>query len=151
MWTDLFLDRVVDDDVLAQGLARLFGVSPTDVGIVDDIGEASAESVRSLPIRVERAPEAGDFPLRVSVYLDYVLQPRVERSADEETAIARLCALWQCSCLFSDDDVNPYSWLLMRSTGLLEAVTVDGDRLDDQDELVVARIDGVVRQVPLAV
>lgn len=151
MWTDLYLDRVVDDGALAQGLARIFSVRPADVGIVDDISGPSAEHVRSLPVRVERSSDAGDFPLRVSVYLDCTLQPRVERDSGEEAAIARLCAFWQCSCLFSGDDVNSYFWLLMRPTGLLKAVTVDADRLDDRDEIVIARVDRVVRQVPIAV
>src|SRR5215211_338162 len=103
MWTDLFIDRIVDDGALTRGLARVFAIGGTDVGIVDSITAASAERIRSLPIRVERAPDTGDFPLRVSIFLDYDLQPRIENSADEQAVIAMLCALWQCSCLFSDD------------------------------------------------
>ncbi len=147
MWTDLMLDHMIDNDGLVDGFVRVFACSPADVGVVDAI----SLSTPALPIVVERRDLGGDFPLGVSVHLDEELQRRVTDPIDEQNTIARLCALWHCSCLFSDDLVNPYSWLLMNPTGVLEAVTVDPERLDCDDQFVVVRVDRVVRHVPVAV
>jgi hypothetical protein len=147
MWTDLMLDHVLDDGMLADGFAQIFEQSPADVGVVDAILLASS----IVPILVERRDLGGDFPLGVSVYLCPELQRRVSDPFDEQIAIARLCALWHCRCLFSDDDLNPYSWLLMHPSGLLEAVTVDAERLDHKDEFVIASVEGIVRHVPIPV
>jgi hypothetical protein len=148
MWTDLMLDRVVDDRVIVDGMAYVFGVRTGEVALIDDIEGLDDNP----PIIITHTRLSGDFPLQLSIYLRYSeLEQRVCDPEDEQTVIARLCAEWRCSALFSDDDLNPYRWLLMSQTGRLAEVTVDADRLDDQDAFVITRVDRMVRQIPVAV
>ncbi|MGE0543030.1 MAG: hypothetical protein AB7R89_22920 [Dehalococcoidia bacterium] len=150
MWTDLMLDRVVNDQSIVEGIARVLGVRSGDIALVDEIGEQFGVMSQNPPIIIERAQLAGSFPLQLSISLRRSdLEQRICDPADEQAVIARLCAGWECSALFSDDALNPYSWFLMTPTGRLEEVTVDAGRLDDQDAFVITRVNRIVRQVPV--
>lgn len=153
MWTDLILSRALSDQVLTEGLGQVFGVRPSQVRVTGRLAEGTPPAdLPAAPLWVERVPLSGAFPLQVSIFLpDRNLQNRVRDTAASEAAIAGLCARWRCRCLFSDDALNPYTWLLMHPTGLLEAVTVDASRLDDQDQFVISHVDRVIRQIPIAV
>jgi hypothetical protein len=153
MWTDLMLDRALDDRPLREGLASIFGVPADEIQIVGGSadGGGTAGTASDHPIWVERDALEGEFPLRLGVYLRPDLCALIDEPADEQAAIARLCAVWQASCLFSDDEVNPYTWLVMRPNGRLEAVTVDAESLDDRDAFIVTRVDRVIRLMPTAV
>ena len=153
MWTDLMIDRVLDDGLLIEGLASVFGVSPGEIRIVkpSNSGGLPDGITADAPIWVERSVLQGDFPLQATVHLRPDLQSLVNDPADEQATVARLCAIWQASCLFSDDELNPYTWLVMRPNGRLERVTVDAAALDERNAFVIARVDRVVRLVPVAV
>jgi hypothetical protein len=152
MWTDLMLDRVVNDRSIVKGMAHVFGLRSADIALVDEIADQPGVMSQDPPVIIERAELAGNFPLQLSIYLRRSeLEQRVADPADEQAVVARLCAGWKCSALFSDDAVDPYSWFLMTPTGRLEEVTVDAGRLDDQDAFVVTRVNRMVRQVLVAV
>jgi hypothetical protein len=148
------LDREIDDLEIVKGLAHVFDLHAGEVSLVDEIAEGIQGLDGGLPVVIERIQLSGDFPLQLSIYI-YLrrsdLELRVYDAADEQAMIARLCAMWKCNALFSDDDVNPYRWLLMSATGRLDEVTVDADRLDNEDAFVITRVNRMVRQVPVAV
>lgn len=151
MWTDLVLDREVSDEVLAGGLALAFDVPPAEITIVEAAGLDSASRRAPPPILVVRESLQGEYPLQISITLHRdELRHRVESDAAGEAVIAVLCAQWQCTCLFSDDGLNPFTWLRMLPDGLLQAVTVDAERLDD-DQFRIASVDRVLRRIPVAV
>jgi hypothetical protein len=147
------LDRVLDDRSIGEGLASIFGVPADQIRTAEGSADAAIPDgiAEDTLIWVERVALEGDFPLQLSIYLQPDLQRLVDEPADEQAAVARLCALWQASCLFNDDELDPYTWLVMRPSGRLEAVTVDAGRLDDRGAFVIARVDRVIRLVPVAV
>ena len=52
-------------------------------------------------------------------------------------------------CLYSDEDLDPYSWLLMSPSGRIEPVLIDPDRYDSDEGMIVKRVTGPARSVPV--
>jgi hypothetical protein len=47
------------------------------------------------------------------------------------------CRRLGCSCLVTDDTLDPHRWILVKPTGKTRVVLLDGDALDDRDEYII--------------
>lgn len=148
VWTDLEMERVVSDEQLQHAFSAVFGVSPTEVAVTEDLFTVS-DSVREAiladdhlgeaPIYLERSRTPGDFPFHVMVVLRKAELEAMVKGWDREVAmIQRLADELGVRMLISDDDVNPYTWILVTPHAAMTPVRVDADQLDDHDALVLA-------------
>ena len=137
LWEDLVLDRSIPDRPLQEALAATFGVAPEVVRVVESLDDADAGESTKLAVLVERTLLAGEFPLQASIYLrDAELELRLSAPAERVARVKQFCELLHCSALMSDESLDPYSWLRVGASGVVEMVTLDAGRLD-QDEFAV--------------
>ncbi len=137
LWEELLLDRRVPDRILARALADALGIPETSMRVVEDVADAPATADGATLLLVDRTGLTGDFPLQLSLYVrDADLARRIEPPAARLASVVRLCQLLDCTALLPDDSLNPFSWLRVRPSGAVDAVTLDPDRLD-RDEFVV--------------
>jgi hypothetical protein len=132
-WEDLLIDRELTAEEQAATLADLFGVGRADV-LVFESG-ATPEGASAARVLCERGAVGGDFPARLSVYVD----DDVPKDAESRPLVEQFCRRLNCSCLISDDSPNPYSMLLVRPDGATQRVYLDTERLDEHDEYVIDR------------
>ena len=123
---DFHLGRIATDDELADALRQVFNV--TFVRLVEEI--TSPDDFADVQVLVVRWVTGGDFPLHVRAY------PQGAVAFEEHALAQRLVVTLGTGCLITDDAANPWSWVLVDTTGT-RAVTVDPARLE-KDELVLS-------------
>jgi hypothetical protein len=132
-WHDLLIDRNLSKDEVLAAMSQVFSVSPTDVLVVDDIAEAEvSEHIRLL---CERMPVQGDFSMKLSIY---VRDSELEQ-LDPKLIIRQFCCILHCQCLISDSSVNPYLMLLVQESGDIQPVSLNPDRLDENEEYIIIK------------
>jgi len=120
---ELVLERAASREQLHVGIARVLGVDEGDVVVSGGI--ASAPAARVLVI-VRELPRG--FRRVVSIYLGPDL------AGDEKGFAVSLCEQLASRALVSDDDVDPYSMLLVDVDGTLTGVHLDAASLDAEPE-----------------
>lgn len=140
IWQDILITRDVSEGDIAAALATVFGVDDNRILVVADLVTFDGIVTDDIHIICERRHVAGDFVLQLSIYLrDDPLERFIELN-DDGTLIGRLCQIWSCAALMSDDSVAPYSWLLVRSPGDIRPVQIDSGLLDDDDAWVLVSV-----------
>ena len=140
IWQDILITRDVSERDVATALATVFGIRQEQVLVITDLVTFTGEVTDDFLILCERRPTTGDFVLYLSIYLrDDPLERFVELN-DDGTLIGRLCQIWSCSALMSDDSIDPYSWLLVRGPDDIQPVQIDSEILDDDDAWVLASV-----------
>ena len=130
IWQDLFVARRVPDAELAQGIGIVFGVSVARIQVVDEIMDDTRTEGDA--VLVEREYVAGEFKMRLAVYLIGVPPP-----ADDVPQVVALSRALDAPCLMSDDSLDPLRWILIMPDGQVSIVMLDGDALD-RDEYSLA-------------
>jgi hypothetical protein len=132
IWQDFFVNRHLELNEIASGVARVFGVRPEEVLVVPELGPIElTEEVRVL---VGARAVSGDFLMYVSI----VPQWSPVDSGDEFEVMFELCRLWKCESLVSSDSPSPYSWILLDGRGGKREVTLDADELDERERYVLS-------------
>src|SRR5581483_5043303 len=127
----------VADPALVQAFAATLGIPEDTVRVVDAFENQPPGTEDASRLVIERTPAEGDFSLQLSLYLrDAKLEQRLQSPTATLMRIKQLCRTLQRACLLSDDSLSPVSWLRVLPSGEIEEVTLDADRLED-DEYVV--------------
>lgn len=138
VWQDLLLDRWIDEPMLVRALATVFDVDSAAVAVVDDIAAPSLE-VERIVVLTEQTRRQGQFPLQLSVYLrDDAVWQRVRTFSETLGVVHRLCSLVHSSCLITGEAEHADEDFLIRPNGDIVRVTLDEDRRDDDEFVVVA-------------
>jgi hypothetical protein len=138
LWQELEVSRALSDVDLVQAWSLVFSVDSESVLVVDTMEDAPPVSDTRIRIVLERWRQPGQFPLHVVVYVRGAdLGAGVSKLDGSLDLVRRFCATAECDCLLSDDDVNPHTMILVRRTGQVCPVVLDGDALD-RDKLVIA-------------
>jgi hypothetical protein len=124
---------MLDDEEVAATLAALFAVGREDVLIVESV--MRLDEPLEVKVLCERFAVGGDFAMQLSIY---VRDPRLEHP-ETLPLVAEFCRRLHCSCLVQDDSPNPYSAVLVSPTGERQAVFLNAERLDEQEEYVIDR------------
>jgi hypothetical protein len=136
---DLLLDRDVSTKALRRALAAMLSIPELSVQIVADVANATVADHGATRVLVERTSREGEFPLQLSLYLrDAALADSLATPAERLARVQRLSQLLGCSVLLSDDSLNPFSWLRIAPSGVVDAVALDPDRLDSDEFVVTA-------------
>lgn len=147
MWTDIEFGCVPTDERLRQAFAAGFGIPSRAVVVADNIDTVDPWADPTISIVLERNRQPGDFPLHVMVILgNRELHEQVADWDEELAMVQRLCEELDCRALVSDDDPDPYRWILVTPATYPRVVEVDPAQLDDADALVLLN-DAVTRHV----
>jgi len=140
IWEDILISREVAEPDIAAALASVFGIDADRVLVIDDLGTYDGDVTDGIGILCERRPVAGDFVLSLTIFLrDDVLEAFAE-AHEVGVLVGRMCLIWDCAALVSDDSLNPYSWLLVRGPDDIQPVHVNAETLDDDDAWVLASV-----------
>lgn len=138
LWQELEVGGNLSDGDLIGAWSTILNIDPDSVLVVDTMEDAPSVSQAGARIVLERWCQSGQFPLHVVVYVRGAdLEERVSGPNAGLDLVRRFCSAVKSDCLLSDGDVNPYTMLLVRRTGKVSSVALDGDALD-RDELVLA-------------
>ena len=140
IWEDILITRDVAELDVAAAMATVFGIESDRVLVIDDPMTFEGEITDDIGILCERRPAAGDLVLFLTIYLrDDALETFAE-AHEVGVLVGRMCQIWDCAALVSDDSVNPYSWLLVRGPDDIQPVRVDPETLDDDDAWILASV-----------
>jgi hypothetical protein len=140
IWQDILITRDVSEREIAAALAIVFSFPEDRMLVVADLITYEGAVTDDIGIVCERRPAAGDFVLHLSIALRDDDFEEFVRAHDDLDLIGRLCQIWDCAALVSDDSVNPYSWLLVRGPDDIQPVHVDAESLDDEDTWVLTSV-----------
>lgn len=129
---EIFVDRQIPSENIRVWLAGYYGISPSTVVAYQE-GATEVDGGSRLAIRIETV-SSGDFPLDLEIE-GAVVRPKGR--SDEVSCVQAFCRHFNCQALTSDEDVNPYTWVLTDQHGECWWVSVDADLLDDQNGFVV--------------
>lgn len=146
LWESFLVGRAVPDKPLRDACGGALGIAPQRVRIVERIEDAPPPGDPQVGLVIERTPAKGQFPLDVTLY---VTEPSRHDSLRDATRsrelLVAICRRLCADCLISDDSPDPYTMLLVRPDGGIHRVELDPERLDADEEYVVA---GVVSVAP---
>jgi hypothetical protein len=135
IWEEILIaGKVAAADVISS-VASIFSVNIESVLVV---GSIAAENIdNSKPIVIESITIGGDFPTKLSFYIDEE-KILVDKMNKLDSVIA-LCRILNHKILISDDDVNPYSMNLVDIDGSVKKVFLDVDKLDDHGNYAISK------------
>jgi hypothetical protein len=135
IWEEILIaGKVAAADVIPS-VASIFSVNIESVLVV---GSIAAENIdNSKPIVIESITIGGDFPTKLSFYIDEekILVDKVNKL----DSVIALCRILNHKILISDNDVNPYSMNLVDIDGSVKKVFLDVDKLDDHGNYVISK------------
>ncbi len=123
---DIHCERLIEMKQLIEAMSEIFSVS------VSDIGPLSYEGP-SRKIMYEICQRGGEFKMTLTIY-----NPPSVALTHQDLA-KDLARRFDMRCLISDDEINPYSWILVDPAGDTTGVFVEAPCLDDRGDFVVER------------
>ena len=124
-WQDILFEECPDDHALRRALADVFSVLPRDVGLV----RSSAASSGEARVRGVLTSVSGDFRCLLRVSMDgRVLNP------DPIGGARRIASVIGIRAFISVASDNPYSGLLIDSSGAVGPALLDPDVEEDAGE-----------------
>jgi hypothetical protein len=136
MITDVLVDRKLTSDEIVSVLRQVFGLSSSEVLVVDEMPEEPIGN--NVGLICERREVNGEFCLILSLYV----QDGKFSHCNEADTIGRFCEISHCRCLISDNSINPYSFFLVQSPKGLKNVFLDANRLEDNEEYTLETLPG---------
>jgi hypothetical protein len=137
---DVIVNRKLTLDEITFGLCKGFSMKSSEILVVDDISKADV--IENLKVICERQEISGQFPMILSIYVHDKQLARY----DETQTIGRFCEITNCTCLISDDSINPYSWIFVNNCREYKSVFLVASRLDEHDEYIISRLQDAVGQ-----
>lgn len=130
---DVFTEAAPDDAMIEHELAAILGVSPESVHVIDQI-EPNLDVPTGVAALVERSALRGDARRQLTVYLQD--EGLIASTATRSVTIRLLRDLAQrlgTPVFVGDGELDPSGFLRIRADGSIEAVTVNNERLDEED------------------
>lgn len=134
-WQDIFFDRAINIDEMSKTLSKVFEVAEQHILVTETYPLAENMLQSPQPVIIcWLSFIGGDFPCRADIYLEKLLLPKVEYQTE-----ATICEMLNCRALVSDDELNPYSWILIYKKDRYQKVYVDYDKLDANQQFTIVR------------
>ena len=123
---DILVDRSLDFVKIRFKIAQMFSIEPSEVLVAKEIPEfAISESIQIL---CQMQELEGDFKQMMSIYFR---DSSLSNFLNHES-LGVFCEFFQCVCLNSDDDVNPYSMILIKGVEDYQEVYLSHEFLDEE-------------------
>lgn len=119
---DLFIDRQLSDEETQEILSNVFKIGTQEILIVREANwpERLSDNIQLVCVLHNTG---GEFPLTISLYLqDYRLD-----DLNDEKLTMQICHEGHCRALIGDNSVNPYTWILIDSSGKKIPVLIDSE------------------------
>ncbi len=129
--SDILINRRLTDSEIETAIAKLFSVSKKDILIVDDFTEVEFDP--SVRVLCERWIAGGDFPFVFSIYPQDSNLP----SINIDRLVEYLCNTFGLQCLISDDDLNPFSMILVQNSNIRKRVVLNPIRFDEHEYVLL--------------
>lgn len=139
IWQDILVERLVADNDIAIAMANAFALPSGSISVVGDLQELDNTDIEPIAIICERWRVEGDFALQMHVYLRTDDAIAVTERLGDTEIVGCFAQTVNSACFIGDDDINPYTGLLVR--GPQDAQPA---RLDSQDD-----DEGVFRLAPV--
>jgi hypothetical protein len=128
--TEFLVKDVFCDETLRRALAKVLAISEQDVAVVESLEKTSGARV------IAEVKEAkGDFRMRVVIYAEESVE-----FPDDELLAQAVAEATSSEVLVSNEDLNPYTMFLFRSSGAGVNVELDVRALDERGEFRVTRV-----------
>ena len=122
---DIIVNRNLTIAEINLQVSQMFAIKPSEILVVEDIPEYTLP--KSTRILCEVQYLEGDFKQMISIYFR---DNSLSNSLSFE-AIGRFCEFFKCTCLVSDNDVNPYSRMLIKGVNNYQTVYLSPELLDE--------------------
>ncbi len=129
IWQDILIERLVTDDDIVIAMADAFALPNASISAVGDLSELDNTDIESIAIICERWQIEGDFALHMHVYLRTDDVIAVTEHLGDIEIVGRFAERLNTSCFIGDDDINPFTGLLIRGPQDIQPA-----RLSSQDE-----------------
>lgn len=130
---DVIVERQLTDAEACAAIGTLFGLSDADILLVKDLNELPGKHKQPQVLCQKWELSGGRFHTVLSFqegrFMELPGLPLAQK----------LSQVLDSNCLISDDSPNPYSWILVTPTGLVQPVGLDPVKWDREEcELIVA-------------
>ncbi len=136
-WQDILIERLVTDDEIAAALAIAFELSTASIGV---IGTTRIADNDSREIVFERWETEGDFAVHIHVALRTEISIALTERLGDIKIVGRIAKSLDSACFIGDDDINPFTGLLIRGPHDVRPARLDAQAEDE----------GVYRLAPVA-
>lgn len=119
---DILIKDRINLDILKSSISESFDIKITELLIIDD--DSSVNNNVGIKLLCYVYKISGDFRLLLSFFIK---ENSLECSID---TIQKLSSRLQTECLFPDESINPYQYLLIEPTGTIKRVYLNDDDLD---------------------
>jgi hypothetical protein len=133
IWNEILISKEILDVDIRSAAAEIFSIDIQSIVVVGSISDGGIDN--SKPIVIENSRLGGDFPTRIVFYIEEKDVSIVD--IDKLNSIVFLCRKLDCQILISDEDVNPYSMILIDSSASVAKVFLDVNKLDDEGQFVI--------------
>ncbi len=127
-WQTLMINKELTKNEIKNILSQLFHIDIDKIDIYKKVDEL-AEMNEDILIFCISSIAKTDYFLRLDIYVDDKI--KIE---DDLIKVKNFCKLANCDSLFDDGTENPYTWLLVHKTGIIEQISIDIDKYDDANE-----------------
>jgi hypothetical protein len=136
-WQDILIERLVTEDEIVDALAKAFELPTASVGV---IGATTIADSDSWEIVFERWETEGDFAVHVHVALRTEVSIALAECHGDIEIVGRIARTLNSACFIGDDDINPFTGLLIRGPHDVRPARLDAQAEDE----------GVYRLAPVA-
>lgn len=110
IWQEIFINRKLSLVAIKAGLSSIFNLDNKIIEIVSRIEDLPCLSEEHPVSVVKEDFETGDFVQMLSIYIF------IPPSQSTNEIVYKLCKLWTCRCLVSNDSIDSCSWTLFSET-----------------------------------
>ena len=124
---DIFINKVLPEVAIKECLSTLLGIGTDEIYFVYD-WELPFE--KDYKLLCELRTLNGSYPTYLSLYreTDFIKDGEFKLFCED------FCELMDCFIILSDDEINPYSWILIDNKRKHFHVYLDPNKLDDDEE-----------------
>jgi glutaredoxin-related protein len=127
-WQTIMINKDLTKNEVKRILSTIFSVDTQKIEIYKNY-ELVADKNESILIFCVSSIAQTDYFLRLEIYIDESININ-----DDFKLIKEFCKLANCNILFDDGTNNPYTWLLVHSSGETENISIDIDSYDNAEE-----------------
>ena len=117
---DVLMDCQPSGHEISVCLARILGLRPDEIDLIDDIERVLMQSASTKLICLRSVREGEQYPLLLSLW------GTAKQTRPFTAIVAELCKALDCRCLINDGSIDPYSWLQLDGEGKTHLISYYG-------------------------
>jgi hypothetical protein len=131
IWQDILIERLVADADITVAVAGAFALPTDSISVVGDFKELDDIDIESVAIICERWRVEGDFAINMHVYLRADAAIALTEQLGDIEIVGRIAQTMNTACFIGDDDINPFTGMLVRGTRDVQPARLDPEAEDE--------------------